>query len=147
MKSKILVVLGCFLWIALSSCDNTPPLSERIAKVWVAKIVQQGSSVVFQSGATGNDEPGYSSYKLDLSTPPTVRLNEFDGNVFVGNYSLSEDGTTLTLNGLTPEPSDSNGSLEFTISSFADGELVIKANGPYSKTGGTLNTLTLVEGQ
>ena len=145
MKSKIsLFAAMAFFFVVSVSCDKTDPLSVRIAKVWTAKLVQQGSAVVYQNGATGNSEPGYSSYKLDLSTSPNATINEFDGNVFRGTYTLSEDEKTLTVSGLVPEPTDSGGTLTFEIVSFVNGELVIKGRDAYAKTGGTINTLTLV---
>lgn len=138
--STLAILVG--LTILVGGCDKVPPLSERIAKNWTARLVKEGSTVVYSKGAATNLKSGYSSFSLNLSSAPNVTLREHDGNTFTGSYELAGE-TGINLVSLTPQPTDSNGRLEYTIQSITDTELVLVAKFSYAKTGGTTNTYTL----
>lgn len=122
---------------------NSPaPVSERIAKVWTASRVDENSTTVFTRGGTGNIRPTYTNWKLDLSSPPTARYTEWDGNTFTGQYTVTNDNT-LTLTGLNPPPTGTNGTITFTINSIDDTNLKLTNNATSAKTGGTTNVYTL----
>ncbi|QHW01598.1 hypothetical protein GJR95_38050 [Spirosoma endbachense] len=111
-------------------CGTKEPeksLSERIRQVWTVNIAKENSTTVYTKGGTGNPKPGYSQFKLDLTQEQTVRLTEVDNNTFVGTWALSADNTKLTLSGLTPQPSGSNGTIEYTVDSDAS-ETVLNLN-------------------
>ncbi|QKZ15654.1 hypothetical protein HU175_04185 [Spirosoma sp. KUDC1026] len=128
----------------LASCGGkkVAPVSERIAKVWTAQRAEENSTTVYTRGGTSNAKPGYSAFKLDLSNPPVARYNAFDGNLFVGQYSLTSD-TRLVLTNLNPAPSESGGTLEFDISDLTDNSVVLTRISGDRKTGGTINKYTL----
>jgi hypothetical protein len=128
----------------LAGCGGkkVAPVSERIAKVWTIQKAEQGSTTVYTRGAASNAIPGYSAFKLDLSSPPVARYTAFDGNLFVGQYSLLSD-TRLVLTNLNPSPSQANGTLEFDISDLNDNSVVLTRTSGDTKTGGTLNKYTL----
>ena len=142
MKNLMYVLLGVVL---LVSCKPNDPLllSERLQKVWTANVVKEGSNTVFTKGATTNAKPGYSQFRLDLSSASSVRLTEFDGNTFVGAWELSTDEKTLTLKSLNPQPSDTGGIIAYTIGSVSDTDLALTRVSANPKTGGTLNIYNL----
>ncbi|GAB3731572.1 hypothetical protein [Spirosoma lituiforme] len=129
----------------LAGCSgNKPaPVSERIAKIWTASKVDEGKITVYTRGGASNVR-NYAPFKLDLSQAPIVRYTEFDGNTFVGKYSLPTD-TQLVLTDLNPAPttSDNSTTIEFTINSIDDNNLSLSRTKTSLKTGGTLNDYTL----
>ena len=142
MKS---VTLFFLLFTFFFGCkrDKTPPISERLQKVWIASSVEEGGTVVFTKGSASNIKPGYSQFRLDLSSPTTASLTEFDANTFVGTWEVTADGKTLTLKGLSPQPTGTNGNISFTIGSVSDQELTLTRTTISLKTGGTLNSYNL----
>lgn len=146
---KKLNVFGLFaaltVIVLMGSCkkDSTPPLSERIAKIWSANIVKEGSTVVYTKGAASNNKPGYSNFKLDLSSQTSAKLIEYDGNTFTGQWSLSSDDKTLTLTNLNPQPTGTGGTISFTINEVTDTSLKITRTSASAKTGGTINDYQL----
>lgn len=146
MRKNILISALALLFVSLAfSCKETvQPVSERIKKVWQPRLVIQGSTTVYARDGQNNVEQGYASYRLNLASAPNVTLTEVDGTSFSGTYVVNEAGTTLTLSGLNPQPTGTDGTLTYTISSFEADELKLSLNGNYTKTGGTTNTYTLV---
>ncbi|MBC3785389.1 hypothetical protein [Spirosoma utsteinense] len=129
----------------LTGCGKkkVAPVSERIAKVWTARIVEYNGATVYTKGVANNIQPGYDQFKLDLSAPPVVTYSEFDKNVFTGQYSVPSDNR-LVLTNLNPAPSGvTNGTIEFTINQISDTELKLTRTTPSLKTGNTTNTYTL----
>lgn len=142
LLSSFLSVVTLVALLTACSGTKTPPVSERIAKVWSARIVDYNAQTVYTRGGTSNVQPNYSNFKLDLSKPPAVTYIEFDGNTFVGQYSVPSD-TRLILTNLNPSPTGANGSIEFTINSISDSELVLTRTSASQKTGNTTNKYTL----
>ncbi|GAB3539575.1 hypothetical protein [Spirosoma fluminis] len=143
-KIPFLAFLSVITLISLlTSCngDKTPPVSERIAKVWTARVVDENTQTVYTRGGTANVR-NYTNFKLDLSSAPTASYTEFDGNTFRGQYSVPSDDR-LVLTNLTPVPTGTNGTIEFTINSISDTELKLTRTTTSQKTGGTTNVYTL----
>ena len=137
----VAMVAGC------SGCGKkVAPLSEVIGRVWSAQTVKEGSTIVYTKGATTNVRAGYSNFKLDLSSPSKVTYTEFDGNTFTGTWAVSESatGNKLTLTGLTPQPTGTTGTIEFTINSYSETEFSLTRTTSSPKTGGTINSYNLV---
>ena len=111
-------------------------------KVFTVQSVDENGVTVYRKGVTGNIRPGYSTFKLDMSDPNTVVLREFDGNTFTGQY-LVPSNTQLTLVNLIPQPSGTNGTIDFAINSLTDTELVITRTSVSAKTGGLIVKYTL----
>ena len=148
MKKSYSLIWCLMLVLALVTVGckkDAKPLSERIAKAWTAESVKEGTVVVYTRGGSNNTRPGYSGFRLTLSTTAgvnTASYTEFDGNTFTGTWSL--DGSSkLILSGLTPAPTGSGGTLEFSITSIEDAKLVIKRLTASKKTGDTINEYTL----
>jgi hypothetical protein len=138
---KILLLLAISL---ISSCkkEATKPLSEQIGKAWTAQTVREGSTVVYTKGAANNTKPAYDRFRLDLSSPAAARLTEFDGTAFAGTWELVND-KVLILKGLTPIPTGTTGSIEYSIQTASETELRITRSTASTKTGGTINDYTL----
>jgi hypothetical protein len=136
-----IITFGVF--VIFSCKPKVAPVSERIAKIWTASSVKENGTEVYKTGGTSNTKPGYSTYKLDLSTPPNVTIREIDGGTYTGTYSVT--ATTLSIKGLTPQPTGTGGNLDFSITSLSDDgiSLVLTGTTPYPKTGNTTNTYTL----
>ena len=131
------------LFSLLMGCGGSKvaPVSERIAKVWTASKVDENSTTVYTKGAATNIR-NYASFKLDLSKAPAVSYTEYDGNTFVGQYSLPDDNT-LKLTNLNPSPTGDNGTITFTINSIDDSNLKLTRTTASQKTGNTTNVYTL----
>lgn len=141
-KAFSVSIFSIFVLTFLTGCPSkVAPVSERIAKVWIAQSVDENSSTVYTRNGTSNVR-NYASFKLDLSKPPTVQYTAFDGNTFTGQYSLPND-QTLTLSNLNPQPTGSNGTITFTINSIDGSTLIITQQGTSQKTGNTTNKYTL----
>lgn len=124
--------------------EKVKPLSERIAKAWTAETVKHGSTVVY-SKAGSSTVPGYSGFRLTLSNSSgtkTVTYTEWNGDTFTGTWDV-EGETKLILKGLTPQPTGSGGTIEFTITSLDDAKVVLTRLTASPKTGGTINEYTL----
>ncbi|MGR3809982.1 hypothetical protein [Jiulongibacter sp. NS-SX5] len=144
---KTVTILSILAFFALTSisCKKELSTEERVAKIWVARIVKENSTVVYSSGGSNNIKPAYSNYRLNLSSAPTATITEVDGQSYSGTYSVQGD-SKIVISGITPEPTGTNGVLEFSISSLSDDntELVISLDTPYPKTGNTTNEYTLI---
>lgn len=134
--------IGIGLLIGCSGAAKVAPVSERIAKIWSARSVDENQTTVYSQAATNNSRPGYANFRLDLSNITTVRYTEYDGSTFVGQWTIPSD-TRLVLSNLSPQPTGTNGTIDFTIGSLLAGELVITRTGNSQKTGNTTNRYTL----
>ena len=145
MKNNTLTLLFSMLVMValLPGCGkNDPaPVSQRIAKVWTAQKVDENSATVYTKGVATNVR-NYDKFRLDLSKAPTATLTDFDGNTFTGQYSVPSD-TRLVLTGLTPSPTGTNGTIEFTISNLSDNGVTLARTTASQKTGNTTNVYTL----
>ncbi len=141
---KIAILFVSLVSLAVSSCkDKTVPVSDKIKKTWTANIVKEGSAVVYTKGAATNVKPAYSSFSLNLLIAPSVTFKDVDGNTFTGQYELLSD-TKLVLKNLTPIPTGTGGTIEFTINSITDTSLDITRTTISQKTGNTINNYGLV---
>lgn len=144
MKTKNLLILTCFLCLLFTGCKpKVSPISERIAKIWTAQAVREGSTLVYTKGANANIRSGYINFKLDLSSATSVTLTEWDNNRFTGQWELQND-TKLILKNLTPQPTGTNGTIEFNLSDFTDSAMKLARTTASVKTGSTVNTYELV---
>jgi hypothetical protein len=131
--------------IAAGCKKKVKPVSERIAKAWTAESVKHGATLVYTRGGSNNIESNYSGFRLTLtnaSGAKTVTLTEVDGKTFTGTWDLEGD-TKLILKDLTPQPTGSGGTIEYTISSLDDAKVVLTRLKASPKTGGTINEYTL----
>ncbi len=144
MKTLIFVLLSVVLLISCKK-DSIPSVAEQLQKVWVANVVKEGATTVFTKGAATNTKPGYSQFRLDLSSATSVRLTEFDGNSFVGTWEVSADEKILTLKNLNPQPSDTGGTIAYSIGSVNHTDLVLIRTTASLKTGGTVNVYSLTK--
>ncbi len=146
MKKTYLSALFCLLALVtlFSACKPAPPVpvADKIAKAWTARKVDYNSTTVYTKGGTNNVVPTYNNFRLDLSSKTSATLVDFDGNRFTGTWSVPSD-TRLVLTGLTPQPTGTNGTIEFTISGLTDTEVVLTRTAASQKTGGTINVYTL----
>ncbi len=142
MKKIAILLFACSFFLFSCGKEKAVPLSEKIKKNWVANTVKEGTAIVYTKGAASNTKPGYSSFQLRLLAAPSATLVEFDGNTFSGQYELSGE-TKLILKNLSPAPTGTGGTIEFSIDSITDTQLVLTRLTPSQKTGGTTNTYTL----
>lgn len=144
MRRNQFIVLAFALFVGVVSfgCkkSKTPPVSERIAKAWLAQSVKEGSVVVYTKGGTSNTRD-YSAFGLTLNASGTVTYKDFDGVTFTGQWEVSDN--TLRLKNLTPVPSETNGIIEFDINNVGDSQLVITRKTGNKKTGNSINQYTL----
>ena len=141
MVAIITMVAGC------SGCGTkAKSVTELLTRAWSAQTVKEGSPVVYTKGATTNIRGGYSNFSLNLSSPTSASYKEFDATVFTGTWTVTEGatGNKLTLTGLSPKPTGTDGTIEFTINSASETELSLTRTTSSQKTGGTINTYNLV---
>jgi hypothetical protein len=146
MKNTFILLVFLALATACGSSSKVVPVSEKIQKIWSASVIKENNSPVYTKGAATNVRPGYTSFRLDLSSTGTARFTDFDGITFVGTYTVSGDEKTLILIGLTPQPTGSNGTITFTITSITDTVLTLTRTSASPKTGNTINVYELVVG-
>jgi hypothetical protein len=141
---SLLAVAVLLFSISVGCKEKIAPFSERVAKVWTAGLVLENTAVVYSSGGTGNLKPGYSSYRLNLSSPPNATITEVDGQTYTGTYTV-EGENKIVISGIKPEPTGTGGTLEFIVNSLSadNTELIVTLNGLYPKTGNTTNKYTL----
>lgn len=118
-------------------------MEDRINKAWTARQVTENSTTVYTKNGANNVRPGYTGFRLDLSTKYNATLVEFDGNRFTGTWKVENDNK-LTLSALNPQPTGTNGTIEYTFTiNDANNELVLTRSAASQKTGGTVNVYTL----
>lgn len=152
MKTYFLRCTVLALLAVLSGCggskETAKPLSDRIRQVWMVNVAKENSVIVYTKNGTGNVKPGYAQFRLDLSDTQqqTVRLTETDNVTLVGTWALSADNTKLILSGLTPQPTGSNGTLDYTVDGDAS-ETILNLNRSSQnlKTGSTNSRYELVK--
>ena len=113
----LIVLLAGALW-GCGGKDAEPTVEEKLTRVWTAKIVKEGSDIVYDKTASSNKIPGYANYKLDLTSKTSAKLTEKDGVTFTGTWSISTDNTTLTISNLTSSsgvPTGTNGTLAYKV--------------------------------
>jgi hypothetical protein len=136
---SLILILAVF---AVGCKTKVKPVSERIAKTWTAETVKEGAAVVYTKGGSNNTQPGYIDYRLIIVPGGTATLIDRDKFSSTGTWELTGD-TKLTLKNLTPAPTGTGGTIDFTIDSLDDSKLVLTRTTPSTKTGGTLNVYTL----
>lgn len=147
---KIAILFVSLVSLALSSCkEKVVPVSEKIKKTWTANIVKEGITTVYNKTVTAQTtKPAYSSFTLNLLIAPSVTFKDVDGNTFTGQYEVvfdeKEKKDKLVLKNLTPVPTGTGGTIEFTINSVTDTALDITRTTASQKTGGTINNYNLV---
>lgn len=142
-KISVFVAMVVIAGIAVLACKpKVAPLSERIAKAWLPEAVKEGTATVYVKDGTNNSKPGYSSFRLTLGSGNVVNYVEFDNTTFTGKWELQGD-KLLRLKELTPEPTETDGVIEFTINQIEDKKLVITRTKASMKTGNTINSYTL----
>lgn len=129
--------------LLLTACGGpkTDPLPEQVGKVWTAQSVRENGTVVYSRGGTANARD-YRRFRLDLSNSPVAALTDWDGLTFTGQYEL-QGSTRLVLRNLNPQPTDTNGTVEFAINSVGDTQLDLTRTTTSPKTGGTANRYVL----
>jgi hypothetical protein len=145
-KTSSFALIGlivCSGWL-LSGCkpDKTVPVSERLTKSWTASKVDENTTTVYTRGGAANVRPGYANWLLNLQAGGVATYKEYDGTTFTGTWAVTGD-TKLTLSGLTPQPSGSGGTLDFTITELADASVTLTRTTASPKTGGTINKYNL----
>jgi hypothetical protein len=148
---KYLPILALLITFSLTNCGKTDtpapavvvPVSELIKKTWVPQTVQENGTVVYTKGSASNIRAGYTNFQLSLSGSSTATLTEFDGNIFTGTYELQGD-TKLILKNLTPQPSGSGGTIEYSITKSTATNLDLNRTSTSLKTGGSTNGYALV---
>lgn len=143
MKNLIYALLCGAVFVSCKK-ESGPSPAEQLRNVWVANVVKEGSTTVFTKGATSNARPGYSQFRLDLSSP-SARLTELDGNTFVGTWELSADEKALTLKSLNPQPTNTGGIIAYTIGSVSNTDLMLTRTTTNPKTGGSVNVYSLTK--
>ncbi len=147
MKKSIILLLLAISFFACKKTATTPTVkeptvAEKIKKAWSANQVTEGSTVVYAKAGSNNIKAGYSKFKLDLSNASSAALTEFDGNTFTGTWEVS--GTsTLILKGLNPQPTGTNGTIEYSISEASASVLKLSRTTTNQKTGGTATAYVL----
>ncbi|MBO0952975.1 hypothetical protein [Fibrella forsythiae] len=127
------------------SCQPKEPTPLSIGKVWKAQLVKEGDQVVYTQGGSGNTQPGYVNFRLDLTSPAKVTLIDRDGKTVTGTWSVSTDNKRLILENLKPLPSSTIGTIEYYITaSPTPGSLPLQRAAESRKTGNTINDYQLV---
>lgn len=145
-KWSTLFIIQFTLFI-YSSCQPkaVTPIDGLIGKVWKAKSVKEGTTVVYTDGGTGNVKPGYSGFRLDLTKKDQVTLKDIDGRTLTGTWSVSTDNTRLILEKLQPNPTGTVGTIEYLFLSLPTAtNMNMQRTAESRKTGNSINEYELV---
>lgn len=143
--NKIIISLLIGSVFLFTGCKKTKvaSIAERIAKIWVISVAKEGSTLVYQTGNASNPRPGYSGFTIEIASTGTVVFVDFDGTRFSGNWEVIGENK-LVLKNLSPQPTGSGGTIEFTINELTDASLTLTRTTASNKTGGTVNNYVLV---
>jgi len=119
-------------------------LKDKISKTWLPQTVSENGTVVYTRGGSSNIKSYYSSFRLKLQANGNIEMTEVEGTRITGKWSLGSNDTRLLLQELSPAPSESGGTLEYSISAADDKKLTISALKVNHKTGGTTNKYELI---
>ncbi|MEI7581825.1 hypothetical protein [Runella sp.] len=121
--------------------EKANPITEQVKKVWIAQTVKENTTLVYTKGSMSNIR-NYTPFKLNLSQSAVASFTDWDGLTCTGLYELPSN-TRLVLKSLTPQPTGTNGTIEFTINSISDTQLDLTRTTASSKTGGSSNQYLL----
>lgn len=144
---KRILIYTASLLIVLGSCDprKVTPITDVLGKKWKAKVVKEGTQIVFMLGGTTNTKPGYANFRLDLSSPTQVQFKDIDGRTLVGTWTVSTDNQRLILENLVPKPTGTIGTVEFYITDTPTADLLkLERTAESRKTGNSINTYELI---
>lgn len=140
-KTFVLYLLASVLLIGCQP-KRVEPL--QIGKRWKALLVKENGAIVYREGASGNQRPGYSNFRLDLTNSDEVVFIDIDGRRITGTWILSTDNARIILQNLTPPPSESSGNIEFYITTTpTENTLNVKRTAESRKTGNSINEYEL----
>ncbi|MEZ0539952.1 hypothetical protein [Fibrella arboris] len=144
-RRRVYCLLFSVATLLFPACQPKAPEPLSIGKVWKAQVVKEGDQVVYTQGGTGNTQPGYVNFRLDLTNPQKVTLIDRDGKTIVGTWSVSPDNKRLILENLKPIPSSTIGTIEYYITTPpTPGTLPLQRTAESRKTGNTVNDYQLV---
>lgn len=69
---------------------------------------------------------------------------DIDGNRCSGDWELAANNNKLILKNLTPQPTGTNGTIEYFLSNPSESQLTLKRTTSSVKTGGSTNEYVLV---
>lgn len=138
------LILLATLGLAACQPKTIAPIGDLIGKVWKVQSAKENSVQVYAAGATNNIRPSYVNFRLDLSKTTQVILIDLDGRKTVGTWSLSTDNQRLILQNLVPQPSETNGTIEFYIKAITENSLALERTAESRKTGNSLNEYALI---
>lgn len=131
--------------LLFAACQPKKVEPVDIGIVWKAKSVKENGMLVYTEGNASNAKPGYTRFRLDLTSKEQVVFQDVDGRRLTGQWSLSTDNNRLILENLTPPPSESAGNIEFYINTPPTRQqLSLKRTNESRKTGNTVNEYELV---
>ena len=139
--------LSLLLALLLAACQPTPvpSITDQLSRVWQAQLVRENEVLVYSLGGTGNIKPGYATFRLDLSKPGVATLKDIDGKLLTGTWTVSTNNQRLILAGLTPRPTNTDGTIEYYIAEPpTPGSLKLERTAESRKTGNSLNQYALV---
>ncbi|MBE9463998.1 hypothetical protein ACFP1I_07620 [Dyadobacter subterraneus] len=143
MKNYIFSILMSILFLAACQPKKVEPVS--VGKVWKPVSVKENGTLVYQDGAATNARPGYSRFRLDLTSSEQVIFTDIDGRKTMGTWSLSTDNQRLILENLSPPPSETIGNIEFYINvPPTNNKLSLKRTAESRKTGNSVNEYELI---
>lgn len=131
--------------LLLAACQPKKVEPADIGHIWKARTVKENGVLVYTEGSTGNIQPAYARFRIDLTNPDQVAFMDVDGRKLTGKWTLSTDNGRLILENLSPPPSESSGNIEFYITTPPTGrQLALKRTNESRKTGNTVNEYELV---
>lgn len=147
------IILALFLISCRDYVESKDPLSELSAFFngeFKAIRVNENTELVYQENASNNIIPGYEQYRLEfsgsLNSNPVIKLKEYTGESFIGKWEIlrfSGSRYKLIFIDLNPQPTNTEGQMEFEIESATKDGLELENLRSNPKTGNTLNKYIL----
>jgi hypothetical protein len=152
-KLTCIIILSLFSISCREYIEQEDPLL-KIASFFKGEFkafrVNENAELVYQENASNNIIPGYEQYRLEflgsLNSNPVVKLKEYTGETFTGKWEIlpfSRSRYKLIFFDLAPQPTNTEGRMEFEIESASKDGLELQNLRSNPKTGNTLNNYKL----
>lgn len=137
---------------AFQSCDKLKlskktdsDLLDKVSFIWKVNIAKEDGYTVYDENTSQYIKGYYSTFLIDLSSPPKVKLTDIDGLTFEGLFSLDENSKQLLIQFNNEAPYGTNGKISYSMELIDDDNLVLIRNSTNPKTGVTITTYNLVK--
>lgn len=137
--------LFALVFFVLIGCEPRGIESISVGIVWKAQTVKENGQLVFDAVNPNSIKPGYTKFRIDLTSKEMALYTDLDGRKLTGNWKMAGENKRLILTNLIPPPSETAGNIEFDVNEIiTKRKLTLKRTSESRKTGKTINEYELI---